>query len=123
MVQTATLPISISQFASDQKLLNTALWLKQAEILETFWQGNYSLAVWALGRRSGQSLMSAITVTYAATMIADALRKISAVSSHPRSGFWDTSLWNPEAQGWGDITKGFRYHLAYRIDYSISLSE
>lgn len=63
--------ISISQFASDPNLLNTPLWSKQAEILEEFWHGNYSLAVWALGRRSGKTLMAAIAATYAATMLAD----------------------------------------------------
>jgi len=71
----ATLPISISQFAGDPNLLNTSLWPKQAEILEDFWTGGYSLAVWALGRRSGKTLMSAVCATYAATMLADAYRQ------------------------------------------------
>lgn len=62
--------VSISQFASDPNLLNTPLWDKQAEILEEFWTGN-SLAVLALGRRSGKTLMADVTATYAATMLAD----------------------------------------------------
>jgi hypothetical protein len=67
--------VSISQFASDPNLLNTPLWDKQAEILEEFWSGNYTLAVWALGRRSGKTLMAAACATYAATMLADEYKK------------------------------------------------
>jgi len=67
----APAPVSISQFAADKGLLGVPLWPKQAEILEDFWQGNYSLAVWALGRRSGKTLMSAVTAVYAGTMLAD----------------------------------------------------
>lgn len=63
------LPISISKFARDVNLLNTPLWSKQAEILEEFWSGDYSTGVWALGRRSGKTLMAAIAATYAATML------------------------------------------------------
>lgn len=64
------LRISIAQFASDPNLLNLELWPKQAQILEEFWQGNYAIAVWALGRRSGKTLMAAVTATYAACMLA-----------------------------------------------------
>jgi len=71
----ATAQVSISQFSSDQGLLNTPLWPKQQKILEEFWQGNYSLAVWALGRRSGKTLMAAVTATYAATMLADEYKR------------------------------------------------
>ena len=67
--------ISISKFASDPNLLNTPLWPKQSQILEEFWQGNYTIAVWALGRRSGKTLMSAIVATYAACMLADEYKK------------------------------------------------
>jgi hypothetical protein len=67
--------VSISQFASDPNLLNTPLWDKQAQILEEFWTGNYTLAVWALGRRSGKTLMAAVTATYAATMLADEYKR------------------------------------------------
>lgn len=65
------LPISISKFASDTNLLNTKLWDKQSEILEDFWANNYTVAIWALGRRSGKTLMAAITATYAACMLAE----------------------------------------------------
>lgn len=68
-------PIRISQFAADPGLLDTPLWPKQAEILEEFWQGNYSLAVWALGRRSGKTLMSSVVAAYGATMFGDEYRK------------------------------------------------
>lgn len=86
--QTALIPIN--QFSSDPGLLNTPLWPKQAEILEEFWQGNYAIAVWALGRRSGKTLMAAITATYAACMLADEYRK------HLRPGerFYIVSLAN-----------------------------
>jgi hypothetical protein len=67
----SALPITISQFSSDPNLLNLKLWDKQAEILEEFWSGNYAIAVWALGRRSGKTLMSVIVATYAACMLAD----------------------------------------------------
>ena len=63
--------ISISQFAKDRLLLNLQLWPRQNEILQEFWSGNYSLAVWALGRRSGKTLMAAVAATYAACMLAD----------------------------------------------------
>ncbi len=69
------MPVSISQFASDRLLLNLQLWERQAQILEEFWQGNYNLAVWALGRRSGKTLMAAVVATYAATMLSDSYRK------------------------------------------------
>lgn len=65
------LPVTISQFASDVNLLNTPLWRKQEEILEDFWSQDYSIAIWALGRRSGKTLMAAVTATYAACMLAD----------------------------------------------------
>lgn len=75
MAQTTTLPISISQFAADAMLLNTPLWSKQCEILEEFWSENYSIAVWALGRRSGKTLMAAVTATYAACMLANEYKR------------------------------------------------
>lgn len=63
------LPISINQFAADTNLLNTPLWTRQAEILEEFWSGDYSTGVWALGRRSGKTLMAAVSACYAACML------------------------------------------------------
>ncbi len=71
----ATRTVTISQFAADANLLNTPLWSKQQEILEEFWAGNYAIAVWALGRRSGKTLMSAIVATYAACMLADEYKR------------------------------------------------
>lgn len=69
------LQISISQFARDENLLNTPLWPRQSQILESFWQGTYGIGVWALGRRSGKTLMAAISATYAATMLVDEYRQ------------------------------------------------
>jgi hypothetical protein len=65
------LPIPITQFASDVNLLGTPLWPKQSEILEAFWTGDKAIAVWALGRRSGKTLMAAIAAVYGACMLAD----------------------------------------------------
>ena len=66
-----TLPVTISQFSKDPNLLNLQLWEKQSEILEEFWSGSLSIAVWSLGRRSGKTLMSAVTAVYAGTMLAE----------------------------------------------------
>lgn len=55
--------------------MNLELWPKQAEILQEFWEGNFSLAVWALGRRSGKTLMSAVVATYAACMLSSEYKK------------------------------------------------
>lgn len=74
-METAMAQVSISQFSSDPNLLNTPLWPKQAEILEQFWQGNFAIAIWALGRRSGKTLMAAVTATYAACTLADEYKK------------------------------------------------
>lgn len=68
------LPITVSQFSRDKNLLNLQLWTKQSEILEEFWNDNYSIGVWALGRRSGKTLMSAVVATYAACMLSDAYK-------------------------------------------------
>lgn len=86
--------ISISQFSRDPNLLNLQLWPKQQEVLEQFWEGNFALAVWALGRRSGKTLMSAIVATYAACMLADEYKK------HLRPGekFFIISVANTESQ-------------------------
>jgi hypothetical protein len=71
----ATRTVTISQFAADANLLNTPLWSKQQEILEEFWAGNYAIAVWALGRRSGKTLMAAVVAAFAATMLADEYKR------------------------------------------------
>jgi hypothetical protein len=68
------LPITVSKFSSDPNLLALQLWDKQKEILEEFWNGDFSVGVWALGRRSGKTLMSAVVATYAACMLADAYK-------------------------------------------------
>lgn len=67
--------ISIIDFAEDEKILNLDLYEKQREILSNFWNGNYSIGVWALGRRSGKSLMASICAIYAAVMLSDEYRK------------------------------------------------
>lgn len=86
--------VSISEFAADSNLLNTPLWPRQAEILEQFWQGNYAIAVWALGRRSGKTLMSSVVGAYAATMLAAEYKK------HLRPGerFFIVSVANSDNQ-------------------------
>lgn len=69
------LPIRISQFCSENSLLNLQLWEKQSEILEKFWQENYSLAVFALGRRSGKTLMASAVAIYAAIVLEPEYKK------------------------------------------------
>jgi hypothetical protein len=71
---TPKLPITVSKFSSDPNLLALQLWDKQKEILEEFWSGDFSVGVWALGRRSGKTLMAAVVATYAACMLADAYK-------------------------------------------------
>jgi hypothetical protein len=51
------------------------LWPKQRQILEEFWQGNYAIAVFALGRRSGKTLMSSVVACYAGCMLADEYKR------------------------------------------------
>lgn len=58
------LNIPIVKFCQDSRLLNLTLYPKQAEILTSFIEGDYSKAVWALGRRSGKSQMAAIVAVY-----------------------------------------------------------
>ena len=69
------IPLSIIDFAEDEKILNIDLYEKQREILSSFWGGSYSIGVWALGRRSGKSLMASICAVYAAVMLSDQYRK------------------------------------------------
>ncbi|MBD1845328.1 hypothetical protein H6F89_18335 [Cyanobacteria bacterium FACHB-63] len=69
------MPVRISEFARDRNLLNTPLWDKQSEILEAFFTQQSSIGVWALGRRSGKTLMAAIAAVYVGTMLADAYKK------------------------------------------------
>jgi hypothetical protein len=89
-----TQTVTISQFASDRLLLNLQLWERQGQILEEFWQGNYTLAVWALGRRSGKTLMAAVAATYAACMWADEYRK----QLRPHERFYIVSVANTADQ-------------------------
>jgi len=63
-LEVKTVSISISQFASDPNLLNLELWPKQRQILEEFWQG--ITRTFALGRRSGKTLMSSVVACYVA---------------------------------------------------------
>ena len=67
--------VSITKFSEDKYLLNQLLWEKQKEILESFWNGNYTKGVWALGRRSGKTLMASISVCYAACVLSDNYKK------------------------------------------------
>lgn len=67
--------ISITKFASDSNLLGMSLYPKQAEILESFWNGNYQIGVWALGRRAGKSFLASAIACYAACMLADEYKK------------------------------------------------
>jgi phage terminase large subunit-like protein len=55
--------LSCSDFA--KHVLNTPLWPKQEEILDEYFGGEKSHACWALGRRSGKTLMASIAAAYA----------------------------------------------------------
>ena len=70
-----SIPLSIIDFAEDEKILNLDLYEKQKEILTSFWDGNYSIGVWALGRRSGKSLMASICAIYAGLMLSDGYKE------------------------------------------------
>lgn len=86
--------IDIVEFAEDPNLLNLKLWEKQKEILQSFWEGSYRTGVWALGRRSGKTLMSATVATYAATILADEYRKFL----RPSEKFYVVSIANTQDQ-------------------------
>jgi hypothetical protein len=55
--------LKCSDFA--KHVLNTPLWPKQEEILDEYFGGGKSHACWALGRRSGKTLMASIAAVYA----------------------------------------------------------
>jgi hypothetical protein len=55
--------LSCSDFA--RHVLNTPLWPKQEQILDEYFGGEKSHACWALGRRSGKTLMASIAAAYA----------------------------------------------------------
>jgi hypothetical protein len=55
--------LKCSDFA--KHVLNTALWPKQEEILDEYFGGGKTHACWALGRRSGKTLMASIAAVYA----------------------------------------------------------
>ncbi len=74
--------VSITKFAEDKYLLNQCLWEKQKEILESFWGGNYTKGVWALGRRSGKTLMASISACYAGCVLADEYKKFLRPNEH-----------------------------------------
>jgi hypothetical protein len=54
--------LSCSNFA--KHVLGTELWPKQQEILDDFFGGHKTHACWALGRRSGKTLMASIAAVY-----------------------------------------------------------
>lgn len=51
-----------SQFA--KHALGVELWPKQQEILDNLFENNINHAIWALGRRSGKTFMSAVAAVY-----------------------------------------------------------
>lgn len=68
-------PISVIDFATRPELLNLKLYPKQKEVLEAFWEGDYSSGVWCLGRRSGKTTMAAVCIIYAAVMYAEIFKQ------------------------------------------------
>ena len=72
---TPTTKISIVKFCEDPNLLNLQLWAKQREILTGFFEGNFRVGIWSLGRRSGKTLMSAISAIYAGCVLTEDYKK------------------------------------------------
>lgn len=68
--------VSIVRFCEDPNLLNLELWPKQREILTDFWENDYRIGIWSLGRRSGKTLLSAISAVYAGCVMADEYKKL-----------------------------------------------
>lgn len=67
--------VPIDQFCEDPNLLNLELWPKQREILMDFWNGNYRIGLWALGRRSSKTTMAAACAVYASCLLGDEYRE------------------------------------------------
>ena len=62
-----------SDFA--QHALKLKLYPKQAEILDSFFNGGFTQATWALGRRSGKTLMAAVACVYICFVLEDKYKK------------------------------------------------
>nr|BAR25798.1 terminase large subunit [uncultured Mediterranean phage uvMED] len=65
--------LSCSDFA--KHALKLELYPKQAEILDSFFKGGYTQATWALGRRSGKTLMAAVACVYICFVLEDKYKK------------------------------------------------
>ena len=65
--------ISCSDFS--RHALGLKLWDKQAEILDDFFDDGKTHAVWALGRRSGKTLMAAIACLYICFVLEEKYRR------------------------------------------------
>jgi len=61
--------LTTSQFA--EHVLKLKLWEKQREILDSYFGGKKTHAVWALGRRCGKTLMASIAALYACFVLED----------------------------------------------------
>lgn len=67
--------VSIIDFAEDPNLLGVSLYPEQRRLLLEFWEGDYTLGILALGRRSGKTMMAAISASYCATVLSDQYRE------------------------------------------------
>jgi hypothetical protein len=65
--------LKCSDFA--KHVLNTPLWPKQEEILDEYFGGGKSHACWALGRRSGKTLMASIAAVYACFVLESSYKR------------------------------------------------
>lgn len=65
--------LKCSDFA--KHALKLELFPKQAEILDGFFEGGFSQATWALGRRSGKTLMAAVACVYICFVLEDRYKK------------------------------------------------
>jgi phage terminase large subunit-like protein len=65
--------LSCSDFA--KHVLKLELWPEQKRILDAYFGGNKTHAVWALGRRCGKTLMASIAALYACFVLEEHYRR------------------------------------------------
>lgn len=65
--------LKCSQFA--QHALGLELWPRQREIIDSYFGGSVTHGVWALGRRAGKTLLSAIAAIYVCFVLEDCYKR------------------------------------------------
>jgi len=91
----AELPnLGIIEFAESEDWCGLRLYPRQRDLLSEFWNDRFTTAVWALGRRSGKTTLSAISALYAATIRAPRYRS----RLRPGEKFYVLSVGNAQSQ-------------------------